>query len=149
MTTAAHVHGCTTYMSILTSAYGPVVTPAYIAVSHSETTDALWALQFITFVAGEMHRGSSPAVRLHTEKKHIGITNLPCKKKTPLSSGSAHGVRVPRKNVHCWRKNIYTFQDFAGVISKSAAWWEANVAHLSVLQLTTDRDNSSDRNETL
>lgn len=63
-------YGWTTHMSVLTSADGPIVTPAYIAVSHSETTDALGALQFITLVAGEMHCGSSPAVKLHTGKTH-------------------------------------------------------------------------------
>lgn len=38
--------------------------------------------------------------------------------------------------------------DFPGVISKGGALWEKDVPHLSVLQLTTDRDNNSDRNET-
>lgn len=46
--------------SVITSADGPIVTPAYVAVCHSETADALRALQFITFIAGEMHCGSPP-----------------------------------------------------------------------------------------
>lgn len=52
--------------AVLTPADGPVVAPAHIAVRHPETADALRALQFITFVAGEMHRGASPAVRQHS-----------------------------------------------------------------------------------
>lgn len=48
-----------------TSANGPVVAPTHVAVRHSETADALGALQFVTLVAGEMHCGSSPAVKLH------------------------------------------------------------------------------------
>lgn len=49
-------------LPVLTPADGPVVAPANIAVRHPETADALRALQFITFVAGEMHSGASPAV---------------------------------------------------------------------------------------
>lgn len=40
-TSNKHVHEWTTRTSILTSTYGPIVTPAYIAVSHFETIDAL------------------------------------------------------------------------------------------------------------
>lgn len=46
------------------------------------------------------------------------------------------------------KKQTYILLGFPAVISKSAALWEMDVTHLSVLQLTTDRDNSSDRNET-
>lgn len=47
-------------MSVITSADGPIIAPAYVAVCHSETADALGALQLVAFIAGEMHRGSPP-----------------------------------------------------------------------------------------
>lgn len=121
MTTAAHVHGCTTYMSILTSAYGPVVTPAYIAVSHSETTDALWALQFITFVAGEMHRGSSPAVRLYTEKNTLASQTCPVKKKHL----SAVGVHMGWE----YQEKMFTAGEKIYILSKTLRVWYPKVLH--------------------
>lgn len=47
-----------------TSADGTVITPANIAVCHSETSDALGALEFITFIAGEMHSGTTSVDRM-------------------------------------------------------------------------------------
>lgn len=124
ITSIKHVHTS----PVLTSTYGPIVTPAYIAVGHSETSDALWALQFITFVAGEMHRGSPPAVRLCTEE---------VSKKTKSFPGNQYGYII----------SIYVIP-FQAVLSKGAALWEMDVTYLSVLHLTSDRDNGSDRNET-
>lgn len=58
-------------MSKLTSADGPVITPAHVAVCHSEAADALGALQFVTLIAGIVHCSSSPAVRKSTENKLV------------------------------------------------------------------------------
>lgn len=60
-------------LSTLASADGPLVTPAHVAVSHSQTTDALGTLQLITLVAGEMHCGSSPVVGGDTHSKTLRL----------------------------------------------------------------------------
>lgn len=46
------------------------------------------------------------------------------------------------------KKNTYIFSAFPAVIFKSAALLETTVNNLSVLQLTTNRDNGSYRNKT-
>lgn len=65
-TSIIHVQRWTTHWMMFTSTDGTIITPADIAVRHSETTDTLWALQFISFVTGEMHCGSTSAVKLQT-----------------------------------------------------------------------------------
>lgn len=54
-----------------TSADGTVITPANIAVCHSETSDALGALEFIAFIAGEMHCSSSSVDRVQAKQKFL------------------------------------------------------------------------------
>lgn len=109
----APLHMCTyetTRTSILTSTYGPIVAPADVALRHFETTDALWALQFVTLVAGEMHCGSSPAVRLHTEKTH--------QHRKPAQWECTWGESTKTKIFPCWKINTYIFLDSSGVISQ-------------------------------
>lgn len=43
-----------------TSADGPVVAPAHVAVRHAQAGDALGALELVAFVAGEVHRRPPP-----------------------------------------------------------------------------------------
>lgn len=91
--------------SVITSADGPIVAPAYIAVCHSETADALRALQFITFIAREMHCGSPPADPSQRGKN--GLTAKVSWKNTKVLSGSGAADNVVLIKTHRGHKPVW------------------------------------------
>lgn len=79
-------------VSVITSADGPIIAPAYVAVRHSETADALGALQLVAFIAGEMHRGSPPG-DTRQRRKNVWTAKLSWKKK-PSKISQAAAVQI-------------------------------------------------------
>lgn len=98
--------------SVITSADGPIVAPAYVAVSHAETADALRALQFITLVAREMHRGSPPGDPSQRGKNVLTAKVSWKNTKVLSSSGAADNVtlmKTHRGYKALWNNVKYSF----------------------------------------
>lgn len=55
----------------LTSTDRPVVTPGGQGLRHSLASDALWSLQHIAVITGELDAGSNAIVSLERKKKHF------------------------------------------------------------------------------
>lgn len=75
--------------AVITSADGPIVAPADVAVRHAETADALRALQLVAFVAGEMHGGSPPADPSQRGINALTLAKVSWKNTKVLSSSGA------------------------------------------------------------